>query len=134
FETVDREWNADLELYAAKTREKGTHLDDAGCGYFEFGTRRRRSYAVQDAVVCALKAVGETFGGTSNLHFAMKYDLPPIGTMAHEWIMGHAGLGTVETANAAALRAWLEVYGGDLDTALTDTYTTEFFLENIRGE
>jgi len=133
FEVVDQDWKSDVDAYAERTREKGMRLTDAGCDFFEFGTRRRRSYAYQDAVVGAFKAVGGTLGGTSNLHFAMKHGLPPIGTMAHEWIMGHAGLGKVETANQAALDAWLEVYQGQLDTALTDTYTTEFFLKNIRG-
>ena len=38
----------------------------------------------------------------------MKYGLRPVGTMAHEWIMGHAGLFGVERANCEALRAWRE--------------------------
>ncbi|WPJ93994.1 nicotinate phosphoribosyltransferase [Coraliomargarita algicola] len=133
FEVVDMNWTSDLSGYAKKTAEKGRRLSAEGCNFFDFGTRRRRSYAYQDAVVAAFNDVGGTFGGTSNLHFAMKYGLRPIGTMAHEWIMGHAGLGRVETANQVALDAWLEVYQGQLDTALTDTYTTEFFLQNIRG-
>ncbi|MGJ8639902.1 MAG: nicotinate phosphoribosyltransferase [Opitutaceae bacterium] len=133
FEVVDQEWQNDVEAYAAMTREKGERLTAAGAEFFEFGTRRRRSYDYQDAVVGAFKEVGGTCGGTSNLHFAMKHGLRPIGTMAHEWIMGHAGLGDVETANQTALDAWLDVYGGQLDTALTDTYTTDVFFENISG-
>ena len=134
FEVVNREWTANLETYTELTRTKAQRLTEAGCNFFEFGTRRRRSYDFQDAVVAAFKEVGGTFGGTSNLHFAMKYGLQPIGTMAHEWIMGHAGLGRVETANATALEAWLDVYQGSLDTALTDTYTTDFFFQNVRGK
>lgn len=133
FALVDTNWTNDVDAYAEKTREKGRRLSTADCEFFDFGTRRRRSYLYQDAAVAAFKEVGGTFGGTSNLHFAMKHGLRPIGTMAHEWIMGHAGLGKVETANQAALDAWLEVYQGKLDTALTDTYTTDFFLQNIRG-
>lgn len=133
FELVDTEWQEDLPAYQARTAVKGQRLTDGGCDFFEFGTRRRRSYATQDAVVAAFKTVGGTCGGTSNLHFAMKHGLNPVGTMAHEWIMGHAGLTNVADANVNALEAWLQVYQGHLDTALTDTYTTDFFLENIRG-
>ncbi|MFQ3226366.1 MAG: nicotinate phosphoribosyltransferase [Lentimonas sp.] len=133
FEVVDTEWQQDLPAYQARTEVKGQRLTHGGCDFFEFGTRRRRSYATQNAVVAAFKAVGGTCGGTSNLHFAMKHGLNPIGTMAHEWIMGHAGLSNVADANVNALEAWLQVYQGQLDTALTDTYTTDFFLENIRG-
>lgn len=133
FEVVKRDWARDLNAYVAKSREKALRLTQASCVFCEFGTRRRRSYAHQDLVIKAFKDTGGTFGGTSNLHFAMKYGLRPIGTMAHEWIMGHAGLGRVETANQVALDVWLDVYQGQLDTALTDTYTTDLFLKNIRG-
>lgn len=133
FEVVDIDWQQDLPAYQARATVKAQRLSEGGCGFFEFGTRRRRSYATQDAVVAGFKAVGGTCGGTSNLHFAMKHGLNPIGTMAHEWIMGHAGLTNVADANVNALETWLEVYQGHLDTALTDTYTTDYFLENIRG-
>lgn len=134
FETVDRNWDNDLEAYRERAVEKGQRLTAAGCAFVEFGTRRRRSYAAQEAVIRAFNQPGVACAGTSNVHFAMKYGMRPIGTMAHEWIMGYAGLVGVAQANVAALTAWCEVYGDQLDTALTDTYTTDLFLENIRGD
>ena len=57
----------------------------------DFGTRRRFSYAVQEDVVSVLKKdFPGQFVGTSNVHLARKFDLKPLGTMAHEWIMAHS--------------------------------------------
>lgn len=134
FETVDRDWNDDTEAYLRKTLEKGRRLSRAGCAFIEFGTRRRRTYGIQDAVVRAFNGPDMTCTGTSNVHFAMKYGMTPVGTMAHEWIMGYGGLVGVADANRAALSAWREVYGDQLGIALTDTYTTDLFMENIRGD
>jgi nicotinate phosphoribosyltransferase len=89
--------------------------------YADFGTRRRRSYDVQRAVLEALED-SPGFVGTSNVHFAMDLGLKPIGTMAHEWIMAHSVLGGLRHANRFALDAWSRVYRGDLGIALTDTY------------
>ncbi|KAF9159951.1 nicotinate phosphoribosyltransferase [Actinomortierella ambigua] len=69
--------------------------------------------------------------GTSNLHFAHLYDLVPIGTLAHEWVMGTAAiLGDAGEANLVALHKWNETYPSHLHIALTDTFTTKVFLAN----
>ncbi|MDI6993283.1 nicotinate phosphoribosyltransferase, partial [Escherichia coli] len=58
------------------------------------GPRRRFSYRTQEEVVHILKRdFPGRFVGTSNVHLAREYDLKPIGTMAHEWLMAHQQLG-----------------------------------------
>jgi nicotinate phosphoribosyltransferase len=105
-------------------------LNTAGCKWADFGTRRRRSYEVQKTVIDALKTFNG-FVGTSNVHFAHQFGCKPIGTMAHEWIMGNSAMCGLRRANKYALENWIEVYGADLGIALTDTYGTEAFLRDF---
>lgn len=98
----------------------------------DFGTRRRHSYAVHDLVIKTLKNhQSSTFIGTSNVHLAMKYDIKPIGTHAHEWFMFHAAKYGYKMANLLGLENWADVYRGDLGIALSDTYTTEAFFRQF---
>lgn len=75
-----------------QAREKGHRLFEAGCMLSEFGSRRRRTYRAHDIIIRGLikanedcgngqKGKGGKLAGTSNLHFAQKYDLAPIGTV-----------------------------------------------------
>jgi len=98
----------------------------------EFGTRRRHSYAVHNLVMRALKQYGDgSFVGTSNVHLAMKYQTKPIGTHAHEWFMFHAARFGYKEANHLGLQHWVDVYRGDLGIALSDTYTTDVFINQF---
>lgn len=100
--------------------------------YFsEFGTRRRFSFDVQDAVVAYLKNNATYCTGTSNVYLAMKYDMKPIGTVAHEWVMFHGSNFGYRRANYEAYEAWTKVFDGALGIALTDTYTLDAFLNNF---
>jgi nicotinate phosphoribosyltransferase len=100
--------------------------------YSEFGTRRRYSYKIQDEVVNDLKQYGDGHMlGTSNVHLAMKHDLIPMGTVAHEWYSLHAAMYGFKMANDTANEAWVNVYNGDLGTALPDTFTTDAFLKSF---
>lgn len=133
FKTVDTDWNMDGQ--PEKARTKAMQLTMADCDYSDFGTRRRRSHEVQDLVVENLvdAASHKNLMGTSNVYFAKKYGLRPIGTMAHEWIMGISALESLRHANRAALYAWNDVYHGDLGIALTDTFGTAAFFEDFDG-
>ena len=106
--------------------------------YSEFGLRRRLSGEAQDYIVRKLKdtkAENSFFLGTSNVYLARKYDLTPVGTMAHEWIMC-VGQGDHKHnpaySNYYALNAWIKEYGVLNGTALTDTITTDCFLRDFR--
>lgn len=112
-----------------KTKEKAEAYNALGVTIAEFGTRRRHSYEVQRLVVEALNQYGKTFVGTSNVHFAMTNGIKPIGTHAHEWFMYHAAKYGFKMANTMALEHWVDTYRGDLGIALSDTYTTDEFLE-----
>lgn len=117
--------------WLTKLQEKVELLKNCGAKYADFGTRRRFSKDVHDQVVQVLKKCGgANFLGTSNVELALKYDLKPIGTFAHEWVMAHAGFFGVENANRWALEVWAREFSGKLSTALTDTYTTKSFLQD----
>ncbi|PWY99957.1 nicotinate phosphoribosyltransferase [Testicularia cyperi] len=86
--------------------------------------------------------------GTSNVHFAMLFNLVPIGTVAHEWTMAVAALEGYSSVNLKALKLWDSVYSPpgftpnspthDLTIALTDTFSTDVFwsdlLSSVDGE
>ena len=115
-----------------RTLEKARTLDSLGVSFAEFGTRRRHSYQVHNLVMDALtRDKSSKFIGSSNVHFAMKYGVKPIGTHAHEWFMFHAAEYGFKMANAISLEHWVDVYRGDLGVALSDTYTTEVFFQQF---
>ncbi|EFE44392.1 hypothetical protein TRV_00807 [Trichophyton verrucosum HKI 0517] len=141
FKFCDRDW--DYHQQEEKAFRKGCALLENGCIFSEFGTRRRRDYHTQNLVMegltrAAKKGAEEGFkgklAGTSNVHFAMKYGIDPVGTVAHEWYMGIAAItDNYENANEIALRYWLGCFGeGVLGIALTDTFGTPTFLEAFR--
>ena len=100
--------------------------------FSEFGTRRRFSSELHDAIVAELKEkCPEYCAGTSNVYFAMKYDMTPIGTFPHEWVMFHSGVFGYKRANYLSLEDWIKVYDGALGTALIDTFSTKSFLRTL---
>ncbi|KAL1949796.1 hypothetical protein VTO73DRAFT_8677 [Trametes versicolor] len=136
FTTADKDWNYDGQEEQAY--EKAKTLLAAGCSFSEFGTRRRRSYHTQDLIMEAiLRAQKDSpdapakVSGTSNVHLAMKYNVTPVGTIAHEWFMGVGALKGYERANSTALKLWEEVYHNVLLIALTDTFSTEAFYADF---
>ncbi|PVI06592.1 nicotinate phosphoribosyltransferas-like protein [Periconia macrospinosa] len=141
FKFCDKDW--DYTGQVEKAYQKGLKLQEEGCIFSEFGTRRRRDYHTQDLVLQGLlRAQAEAaekgwpgkLSGTSNVHFAMKHGLVPIGTVAHEWFMGVAAItNDYKNANETALRYWTSTFGeGVLAVALTDTFGTPIFLENFK--
>lgn len=106
--------------------------------FSEFGLRRRLSAEAQELAVRRLSESSfrkSTFVGTSNVYLAKKYNLMPVGTMAHEWIMC-VGQGNHKHnpaySNWYAMDAWVKEYGVLNGTALTDAITTDCFLKDFQ--
>ena len=136
FKFSDTDWDYEGQEDAAY--RKGRELLASGIMFSEFGTRRRRDYRTQELVMKGLvKAKGEPqqgkgkLTGTSNVHFAMKYGVNPVGTVAHEWFMGiAAATDDYLGASEKALEYWIGCFGeGVLGIALTDTFGTPAFLK-----
>lgn len=104
-----------------------------GLKFSEFGTRRRFSQEVQDEVCKYLKANSMTCTGTSNVYFARKYGMKPMGTHPHEFFQAHQIYG-FRSMNYMALTNWKSTYYGNLGTALVDTLGSDVFLQNFTME
>lgn len=127
----------DYKEYYEKASDKGKRLIEGGCVFSDFGTRRRASFKAQDIAIKAMTDIASTlegpgrFIGTSNVYFAMKYDLTPIGTMAHELICAIAGMYGPTMSNHKAMSVWSKTYRGALGTFLYDTYGWRIFSLNF---
>ena len=141
FRFCDEDWTHDGQ--EEKAYEKGTRLLEHGCVFSEFGTRRRRDYHTMELLIRGLtraatdaeeKGYTGKLSGTSNVHFAMKHGIPPVGTVAHEWFMGVASItNDYQHASETALRYWVGSFGeGVLGIALTDTFGTPTFLKAFK--
>lgn len=97
---------------------------------FEFGARRRAGREWQAKVVSYLKErLSSVLRGTSNVDLARKFNLVPIGTMAHEYFQAHQALGyQLVDFQKMALENWVSEYRGDLGIALTDTINSDVFF------
>ena len=106
--------------------------NEYGLKFSEFGTRRRASSNLHNLIVerlkekCPINCVG-----TSNVYFAMKYHMTPIGTFPHEWIMFHGACWGYQEANYLGMRDWVRTYDGNLGIFLMDTYTSKVGLKNM---
>ncbi|MBK4218601.1 nicotinate phosphoribosyltransferase [Enterobacter cloacae] len=109
-------------------------LDMSRFRLMDFGTRRRFSREVQEAIVRRLQKE-QWFVGTSNYDLARRLDLTPMGTQAHEWFQAHQQI-SPDLANSqrAALAAWLDEYPDRLGIALTDCITMDAFLRDFGPE
>ena len=127
----------DYEAYYEKSYGKGRRLLEAGCIYSDFGTRRRASFEAEDTVVRAMKDAARSgewegrFVGTSNVYLAMKHDVLPVGTMAHEFICAIGGMYGPQMANHIAMDLWRNTFRGALGTYLYDSFGWDIFSLNF---
>jgi nicotinate phosphoribosyltransferase len=101
--------------------------------FSDFGVRRRFSGEWHEEVVSTLvRAVPQFFKGTSNVYLARKFNLVPIGTMAHEYLQAFQAFPVrLRDFQKAALEDWVQEYRGDLGTALTDVVGMDAFLADF---
>ena len=125
------------EEYYQKTYQKAERLLKAGCVFSDFGTRRRASFEAEETVIKAMKDCYNSrkwkgkFVGTSNVYLAMKYDLVPVGTMAHEFVCAIGGMYGPQMANHIAMNKWRNTFRGALGTYLYDSFGWEVFSHNF---
>jgi nicotinate phosphoribosyltransferase len=101
--------------------------------FFDFGVRRRFSGDWHEEVVATLAhALPQFFKGTSNVYLAKKFNLVPIGTMAHEYMQAFQSFDVrLRDFQKKALEDWVQEYRGDLGTALTDVVGMDAFLRDF---
>lgn len=130
--------NPDYETGEKKLQEKidlikKSNRTDLNFKFSDFGTRRRFSRDWQERIITILmKEVPENLFGTSNVLFAKKHNLTPIGTMAHEWLMCAQNLGPkLADSQKFALEKWVQEYRGNLGIALSDVVGFDAFLNDF---
>jgi nicotinate phosphoribosyltransferase len=99
----------------------------------DYGTRRRFSRLWHEEVLLTLKEeLHEKLAGTSNVMFAMKHGLTPLGTMAHEYLQACQALGPrLRDSQTFGFETWAREYRGDLGIALSDVYGIDAFLRDF---
>lgn len=131
--------DAGVELAVATLQQKLTDFQLASADtdlsrfrVMDFGTRRRYSRQVQQAIVETLQHQAPWFCGTSNYDLARRLNLIPVGTQAHEWFQAHQQISPVlANSQRAALDVWLDEYPDQLGIALTDCISTDAFLRDF---
>lgn len=120
-----------LEGRLVQFKELTADIDLSAFRLMDFGTRRRFSREVQEAIVERLQQES-WFVGTSNYDLARRLNLTPMGTQAHEWFQAHQQISPVlANSQRAALQAWLDEYPDQLGIALTDCITMDAFLRDF---
>ena len=141
----------DIEEGRRRLDTKISQLQDAGLGDLkiaDYGTRRRFSKDWHEEVLRTLSArLGPVtsppvqaapgarlpqLAGTSNVLYAMKLGLIPLGTMAHEYLQACQALGPrLRDSQVFGFESWAREYRGDLGIALSDVYGMSAFLRDF---
>ncbi|MCR8959618.1 nicotinate phosphoribosyltransferase [Variovorax sp. S2] len=141
----------DFEEGRRRLETKIGQLQDAGLADLkiaDYGTRRRFSKDWHEEVLRTLNArLGAVtpptlhpkpgarlpqLAGTSNVLYAMKLGLIPLGTMAHEYLQACQALGPrLRDSQIFGFESWAREYRGDLGIALSDVYGMSAFLRDF---
>ena len=69
------------------------------------------------------------FRGTSDVYLARKYNVLPVGTMAHEYLQAFQALGPrLIDHQKVALDTWVREYRGDMGVAISDVCGLDAFF------
>jgi nicotinate phosphoribosyltransferase len=121
------------EIFWEHLKRKVQDMNEAGCHVIDMSPRRRRSFEYELKMVKYYHLhAPETFLGTSNMHIAYILGIQPKGTFAHQLPMALQAIHGTGKAYEVLLEKWKELYGDKLRVALTDTFTTEFFLKMLK--
>ncbi len=103
------------------------------CKIADYGTRRRFSRTWHEEVILTLReSLGHHLAGTSNVWFAYRHNLIPLGTMAHEYLQACQALGPrLRDSQIFGFEMWAKEYRGDLGIALSDVYGFDAFLRDF---
>jgi len=141
----------DIDEGRRRLETKITQLQDAGLADLkiaDYGTRRRFSKDWHEEVLRTLNSrLGAVtpppmqakpgarlpqLAGTSNVLYAMKLGLIPLGTMAHEYLQACQALGPrLRDSQIFGFESWAREYRGDLGIALSDVYGMSAFLRDF---
>ncbi len=141
----------DFDEGRRRLETKIAQLQDAGLADLkiaDYGTRRRFSKDWHEEVLRTLAArLGAVtspaatprpgdrlpqLAGTSNVLYAMKLGMIPLGTMAHEYLQACQALGPrLRDSQVFGFETWAREYRGDLGIALSDVYGMSAFLRDF---
>jgi nicotinate phosphoribosyltransferase len=141
----------DIQEGRRRLETKIAQLQDAGLADLkiaDYGTRRRFSKDWHEEVLRTLNSrLGAVtpppaqakpgarlpqLAGTSNVLYAMKLGLIPLGTMAHEYLQACQALGPrLRDSQIFGFESWAREYRGDLGIALSDVYGMSAFLRDF---
>ena len=136
----NRAKSTDLDAGRERLERKMAQLQVEGLAELkiaDYGTRRRFSKDWHEEV---LRRLIERLGagpsgqlaGTSNVLYAMKLGLTPLGTVAHEYLQACQALGPrLRDSQIFAFDSWAKEYRGDLGIALSDVYGMSAFLRDF---
>ena len=137
-------YNAERELDRASLKTRKILSNGLILG--DMGTRRRFSFDHQDNIIRTMKSIYQAggyedaegfhpwsgkFTGTSNIYFAMKYDLIAIGTMSHQLIEFEENVSGIYECNFNVMKKFSDVYDGDNGIFLYDCFGDKVFFNNL---
>lgn len=132
-------YETNLDEFVRRTEEKLQYITNhPEVKFIEFGTRRRRNKEFQNIFFNrAMTLVPNNIIGTSNVLLAKEHNLPPKGTMPHEWPMFFAAKNQVKTnsdlivSQIEAINMWFDVFEFRDDYVLSDTFGSDWFFKHI---